>query len=106
VAYLNLADAVNAAETLLQAVRIPWQVVVHHKVGALEIDTLASCVGGKQNLNFGIVPERLLCLHPLLAPHPAMDEDDGLLTAQKGSDAAFQVIQGIAVLGEQNQFLE
>ena len=105
VANLSLADAVDAAETLFQTIRIPWQVVVHHEVGALEIDTFAGCVGGKQNLDFRIVPERLLRLHPLLAPHPAMDEDHALLAAQKGGEATFQVVQGIAVFGEQNQFL-
>ena len=83
-AHLGLADAVDAAETLFDAVRVPRQIVVHHQVGALEVDAFAGSVGGEQNLDFGIVPERLLRLHPLLAPHAAMDHDDGLLAAQAG----------------------
>jgi hypothetical protein len=53
----------------------------------------------------GIVPKRLLRLHPLLAPHAAMNYDDGLLSTQERGDAAFQVVQGIAVLGKEGKFL-
>ena len=38
---LLLADAVDAAEALFEAVRIPRQVVVHHQVGVLEIHAFA-----------------------------------------------------------------
>ena len=47
VAHLGLADPVDAAEALLQAVRVPRQVVVHHQVGALQVDPLACRVGGQ-----------------------------------------------------------
>ncbi len=40
VADLGLADAVDPAEALFQAVRVPGQVVVDHQVGALEVDAL------------------------------------------------------------------
>ena len=63
VADLGLADAVDAAEPLLEAVRVPRQVVVDHQVGALEVDALARGVGGEQHLHVGIVLERLLRLH-------------------------------------------
>ena len=79
VAHLGLADAVDAAEALLEAVGIPRQVVVHHQVGALEVDALARGVRGQQHLHLGVVLERLLRLQPLLAPHAAVDHDDGLL---------------------------
>ena len=46
VADLGLADAVDAAEALLQPVGVPGQVVVDHQVGALEVDALAGRVGG------------------------------------------------------------
>ena len=46
VADLGLADAVDAAEPLLEAVGVPGQVVVDHQVGALEVDALAGGVGG------------------------------------------------------------
>ncbi len=45
---LRLADAVNTAKPLFQPVRIPWQVVVHHQVGALEVDALARGIRREQ----------------------------------------------------------
>ena len=48
VADLGLADAVDAAEALLEPVRVPGQVVVHHQVGALQVDALARGVGGER----------------------------------------------------------
>ena len=47
VADLGLADAMDAAEALFQAVGVPGQVVVDHEVGALEVDALAGGVGGE-----------------------------------------------------------
>ena len=72
----RLADAVNASEALLEPVRVPGQVVIHHQVGALEIDAFAGGVGRQQDLHFGIVPEGFLRLHALLAAHAAVDDDD------------------------------
>ena len=83
VADLGLADAVDAAEALLEAVRVPRQVVVHHQVGALEVDAFAGGVGGEQHLHLGVVPERLLRLQPLLAAHAAVDHDHRLLAAEQ-----------------------
>ena len=85
VADLGLADAVDAAEALLEAVRVPRQVVVDHQVGALQVDALAGGVGGQQHLHLGVVPERLLRLQPLLAAHAAVDDDHGLLAARAAS---------------------
>ena len=45
-----LADAVDAAEPLLDAVRVPRQVVVDHQVGGLQVEALAGGVGGHQHL--------------------------------------------------------
>ena len=78
VADLGLADAVDAAEALLDAVGVPRQVVVHHQVGALQVDALAGRVGGQQHLHLGVVLEGLLRLHALLAAHAAVDHDHGL----------------------------
>ena len=104
VADLGLADAVDAAEPLLEAVRVPGQVVVHHQVRALEVDALAGGVGGQQDLHLGVVPERLLRLHPLLAAHAAVDHDHGLLAAEQRGDAALEIVQRVAVLGEETSF--
>ena len=105
VADLGLADAVDAAEPLLEAVGVPGQVVVDHQVGALEVDALARGVGGEQHLHVRVVPERLLRLQPLLAAHAAVDHDHGLLAAEQGRDAACEVVQRVAVLGEDDELL-
>ena len=102
---LGLADAVDAAEALLEAVGVPGQVVVDHQVGALEVDALAGGVGGQQDLHLGIVPEGFLRLHALLAAHAAVDRHDGLRAAEERRDAALQVVQRVAVLGEDDQLL-
>ena len=45
----QLADLrLPAPEALLQPVRVPRQVVVHHQVGPLQVDALAGRVGGQQ----------------------------------------------------------
>ena len=56
-------------------VGVPRQVVVHHQVRALKVDAFAGGIGGQQHLHLGIVLERLLRLHPLLAAHAAVDDD-------------------------------
>ena len=48
---LGLADPVDAAEALFQAVRVPRQVVVDHQVGALQVDAFARGVGRQQHLH-------------------------------------------------------
>ena len=45
----GLSDAVDAAEPLLKAVRVPGEVVVDHQVGSLEVDAFAGGVGGDQD---------------------------------------------------------
>jgi hypothetical protein len=54
-------------ESLFQAIGVPGQIVIHHQVSALKIDTLARCVGGEKDLYLGIVLEGLLSLHAILA---------------------------------------
>ena len=104
-AHLSLADAVDAAETLFEAVGIPREVIVDHQVSALEVDALACGIRGQQYLHFGVVLEGLLCLHAILAAHAAVDDDHGLLSAEQRSDAGFKIVQGVAVLGEENELL-
>src|SRR5207302_10314920 len=41
VAYLRLTDTMNAAEALLKTIGVPWKVVVHHEMRALEVDAFA-----------------------------------------------------------------
>ncbi|OQB38220.1 MAG: hypothetical protein BWY09_01407 [Candidatus Hydrogenedentes bacterium ADurb.Bin179] len=78
VADLGLADAVDAAEALFDAVRVPGQVIIHHEMGALQVDAFARGVRGQQHLYLGIVQEAFLGLAPLFAADAAVDDDDGL----------------------------
>ena len=102
---LRLTDAVDAAEPLLEAIGIPRQIVIDHQMRALEVDALPRRVGGEQHLHFGIVLERLLSLEPFFAPHAAVNHDDRALATQQRADAAVEVIQRVAMLGEDHQLL-
>ena len=95
----------DAAEALLQPVRVPRQVVVHHQVGALQVDPLACRVGGQEDLHAGIVTERLLRLAALLAAQAAVDHHDRLLAPEHRADAPAQIRQRVAMLGEDDQLL-
>ena len=88
VADFGLADAVNAAEPLFQAVGIPGQVVVDHQVRALEVDAFAGGVGGDQDFDFLVLGEGFLGLAAFLAAHAAVDRDDGFGTPQERSECA------------------
>jgi hypothetical protein len=76
VADLGLADAVDAAEALLEPVGVPRQVVVDHQVRALEVDAFAGGVGGEQHLDVWVVAERLLGVEARFASHAAVDGDE------------------------------
>ena len=77
----GLSDSVDTPETLLYTVRVPRQVVIHHKVRTLQVDSFSRRVGSGQNLYVYIVKERLLCLSTLLAPHTPMNYDHGVLAS-------------------------
>ena len=104
VADFRLPDAVDAAEPLFEPVRVPGQIVVDHQVGALKVDALAGRVGRQQHLHFGIVPERFLRLHALLAAHAAVDHDNRVWPPEQRRDA-LEVVQRVAVLGEDDELL-
>ena len=70
---LRLADAVDAAEALLDPVRVPRQVVVDHQVRGLEVEALAGGVGGQQDLAVGVLGELLGDLPALAAAYAAVD---------------------------------
>ena len=89
----------DAAEALLQPVRVPGQVVVDHQVGALQVDAFAGGVGGQQDLHLRVVPERFLRRQAFLAADAAVYEDHRCLSAEQGRDALLQVAQRVPVLG-------
>ena len=72
----------DAPEALLQAIRVPRQVVIHHQVGTLQVDALTGRVGCQQDQHAGIVAERLLRLGALLAPHAAVNQHHRLLAPE------------------------
>src|SRR5208283_4408591 len=49
--------------------------------------------------------ERLLRLCPLLASHAAVDDHDGFCVAEKATDATLQVVERVAMLGEDDELL-
>ena len=103
VADFGLADAVDTAEALLQAVRIPGQVVVDHQVGALQVDAFAGGVGGDEDFDFLVVRECLLGLAPFLAADAAVNDDDGLGPSDECPDPLGEIIQRVAMLGEDDE---
>jgi hypothetical protein len=51
----GLSGAVDVAEAPLDAAPVPRQVVVHHEVRTLKVDSLARRVGCNQHLDSGIM---------------------------------------------------
>ena len=70
---VGLADAVDAADPLLQLHRIPGNVVVDHHVAELQVQTFAAGVGRHQEA--GRAGERLLRLRALLQSHRSVETD-------------------------------
>ena len=102
VADFALADTVNTAESLFDTIGVPGQVVVDHKVGALQVEPLAGGVGSKQHEGARVVRKLFadgLAKMPRRAP---MNGDNGVGAAQLGGDFILQVGEGIAVFGEDN----
>ena len=99
-AHFGLPDAVNAPEPLFQTVRVPGQVIVDHQMRALQVDAFAGGIGGQQDENVLVLFERLLSFGALLAAHSAVNGDERLGSAEKRAEPLGQVVQRVAVLGE------
>src|SRR5207237_6572487 len=93
------------AETLLDAVRVPGQVVVDYQMRPLQVNALPGSVGGNQDHAGGIVGEALLGDAALLAVHAAVDLHYGLGPAEETAEAIGQVVKRVAVLAEQQQLV-
>ncbi len=102
---LRLPNAMNAPKALFDAVWVPRQVVVHHQVRALQVDSFTCGIRCEQHLHLGIMQKGFLRLRPLLATHPTVYGDYGFAPAQQGRDAGLQVAQRVAMLGEDHQLL-
>ena len=85
---LLLADAVDAAEALLDAVGVPRQVVVDHQVRGLQVEAFAGGVGGEQDLAVAVLGELLGDLAALAAAYATVDRLDGVGLAEQRADPA------------------
>ena len=75
-----------SSETLLDPVRIPRQVVVDHKMSALEVNPFSGRVSGEKHLNLGIVQKRFLSFTTLFSPQSAMNDHEGFASAKERRD--------------------
>ena len=78
-----LPDAVDAAETLLQACGVPRHVVVDHQMAELEVDPFARCFVRHADLGRG--PKVILCSLSLVGVHAAMNLTGVIITKLDGS---------------------
>ena len=83
---LLLADPVDAPEALLQPVGVPWQVVVDHQMGPLQVHTLPGSVIGEEHHHLRIVHEGMHDLAAFVARHPTMDLHHRLRPAEPIAD--------------------
>ena len=76
----------DASKPLLNTVRVPRKVVVHHQVGALQVDPLRGGVIGQEYLHIRVVQEGFLNGPSVLPPDTAMNHHYCLLTAQESGN--------------------
>ena len=62
-----LANAMDAAKALLDAVGVPGQVIVDHQVRALQVDAFARRVGGEQDDHIRVIAKTVLDFGALAA---------------------------------------
>ena len=53
----RLSDPMNTSESLFQSIGVPWQIVIDHQVGPLQVDSLPRGICGHQNGNVYILSE-------------------------------------------------
>ena len=61
-------------------------------------------IGGDEDFYLLVVGKSFLCLFPIFAADAAMDRYNGFRLAEESPDSFCQVIQRIAVFGEDDQF--
>ena len=99
-AHFPLTYSVNAAETLLYAIGIPRQVIVDHQMRTLKIHALARGVCSEQHHSVGIMGETFAGDLPIFAAGASVDRHNGIGPPKLSGDLACQIIEGVAVLGE------
>jgi acetyl esterase/lipase len=106
-AVLALAVPANAPHPLLEAVRIPWNVVIEEDVADLKVDAFAGSLRGDQNLDLafaelllGVQARAWLVTGARL--HSAVDAAD---TKAPRFQSADKIVQRVFELGEEKQAL-
>src|SRR6202035_2450237 len=92
-ANLLLANTVNAPEALFEAIRIPRQVIIDHKIGILEVHAFAGGVGGEKDTDFGVGTEQGLAFPAFVAVCAAVNRNDGIGCAEDATDFPLQIVQ-------------
>ena len=100
---LLLADAVHATEALLDAVGIPREVVVDHEVGGLEVETLTGGIGRDEHTAYGVLGEFLCDPATFGAADATVHGLDGFRAAEEIADLLHEIVEGVAVLGEDDE---
>jgi hypothetical protein len=103
VTHLCLADAVDPAESLFEAIRVPREIVIHHQVRTLQVDALASSVGGDEDQDLRVVLEGGLGFAPFVSVESTVNRNDSLTAAKHAADAFDQVVQRVAMFREDDQ---
>ena len=100
----RLAVAVDAAHALFQAGGVPRDVVVGHAGAELQVDAFAGGVRGDAEARAVGMPELLHLGFPLAPVHAAVDLRH-LADVAEPVEALHQILQGVAVLGEDQPLL-
>ena len=101
---LLLTNAMNATEALFEAIWIPRQVVVHHEVGVLKVDAFTGSIRGDEDPDFGVRAEECPGLPAVVTVDTTVNDDDGVVAAEHTGNFFVQVIQGVAVFAEDDDF--
>ncbi len=81
----------DSPHTLLQAVRVPGNVVVDHQMAELQIDAFTGSFCSYHYLGF--ILEDALCLYPIFQSHTTVD---GVHAVPPGSQLLLDILQGIS----------
>ena len=73
-------------------------------MGALQVEPLPRGVRGQQHHRVGVVGEFLARRHSFLAAGAAVDPYHRVGAAELGADSLIQVVEGVPVLGEDDDF--
>src|SRR4051794_1650773 len=103
---LLLADAVNASEPLLKTVGVPRQIIIHHQIGALQIDAFTSGVRSHENADFRVGTKESLSFQAFVPMGSAVDGYDCIVTAKHSGDFFMEIIERVAMLAENDDFAQ